>query len=416
MTKKLLAALLAALMALSLAACEEEVGRDDGETPLLEDVDTSVFQKNLHQSGTGDLDGICETKEGFYLNCDLGPGLKFRLYYLDKTTQRVTVLCGKPDCGHTDPDACNALVDAMGLWTDGARLFYAKAGTGGKRVYSEALNGTERREVMDLGAAAYDRPIYHRGEVYFVSGGVIYAVELGGDLKDARRIWGRDYNAEAPTGGYGAYDPAMPHYTLWADGDLLYFMVNVTQEDGTQKDTLFSCPLEVGEAKKVWETPDKETVGEWETTGVSVSQWYVANESIYFYLSGGDFWRSDLSTGETVKLADTSEKTLYGSAVFSDSCLCLLNDRPMANPFDGTLMVGVPLHEGGDTVLVYDLEGTLLKELSLESLGPVNGFSLLWCDDETLYFNANAGRDPSTSTLCSLDLATGEIQQIYNWQ
>ncbi len=308
-------------------------------------------------------------------------------------------------------------MDATALWTDGTRLYYVRSERdGGKRVYSEALNGSERREVMDLGAAAYDRPIYHRGEVYFVSGGVIYAVKPGGDLEDARRIWGRDYASEAPAGGYGAYDPSEPHYTLWADGDALYFMVNVPQDDGTQKDTLFSCPLDGGEAKKVWQTPDKEDVGEWETTGVSVSQWYVTNGSIYFYLSGGDFWRSDLATGETVKLADTSEKTLYGSAVFSDSCLCLLNDRPLSNPFDGALMVGVPLHEGGDTVLVYDLEGTLLKELSLKTLGPVNGFSLLFCDGKSLYFNAAAGPDPSTTTLCSLNLATGAITQIYTWQ
>ncbi len=413
MKKRLFNALLASLLLLSLVSCD----KGGGETLPLEDVDTSVFQKNLHQSQCGDLDGICETKEGYYFNCDLGPGLKFRLYYLDKAAQKVTVLCAKPDCDHQDPDTCNALVDALCLWTDGARLYYAQTVKGaGKRVYAEALNGTERREVMSLGEAAYDRPIYHRGEVFFVFGGVIYAVKPGGNLKDARRIWGRDSASEATGGGYAAYDPTTPHYTLWADGDTLYFMVNVPQKDGAQKDTLFSCPLEVGEAKKVWETPDKEDVGAWETTGVSVSQWYVTDGAIYFYLSGGDFWRSDLTTGETVKLADTSDKTLYGSAVFSDDFLCLLNDRPLTDPFDGTLMVGVPLHEGGDTVFVYDLEGALLRELSLkplmEKLGPVNAFTLLFCDGDTLYFNATAGH----KVLCSVNIATGEITEIYNWQ
>lgn len=445
MKRELPAALLAALLALALAGCGREgtklptgpAGGEDlrdpslasrgGETPPWEDVDTSAFQKNMHQSRNGDLRDICETREGYYLNCDLGPGLKFRLYYLDKATQRVAVLCGKPDCGHSDPDACDALVDALGLWTDGERLYYTRSERGGgKRVFSEALNGTGRREVMDLGAAAYDRPIFHRGEVYFVSGGVLYAVKPGGDLTDARRIWGRDYTSDGPTGGYGAYDPSEPHYTLWADGDALYFMVNVPQEDGTQRDTLFSCPLEGGEAERVWATPDREDVGEWETTGVSVSQWYVANGSIYFYLSGGDFWKTDLTTGETVKLADTHEKTQYGSAVFSDDYLCLLNDRPMANPFDGTLLVGVPLHEGGDTVFVYDLEGTLLRELSLEKLGPVNGFTLLLCDGENLYFNVDAGHmsDPvngvsqkvQNNILCCVNIDTGEITEIYNWQ
>ncbi len=427
--KRLFAALLASLLTLSLAACNKGGGREVN-IPANQNV-SDDFQKNMHQSQSGDLDGICETREGFYFNCDLGPGLKFRLYYLDKAAQKVTVLCAKPDCGHTGPDTCNALVDAMGLWTDGARLYYAQTVKGaGKRVYSEELNGTGRREVMSLGEAAYDRPICHRGEVYFVSGGNLYAVKLGGDLKDARRIWGRDNASETPDVGYAAYDPDEPHYTLWADGDTLYFMVNVTGEDGTQKDTLFSCPLDGGEAKNVWETPDKETVGEWETTGVLVSQWYIADGTIYFYLSGGDFWRSDLATGETVKLADTHKKALYGSAIFSDNFLCLLNDRPMTNPFDGTLMAGVSFHEGGDTVFVYDLEGTLLKELSLnplmEKLGNINGFTLLFCDGDNLYFNVDAGhmseeingvsQKVQNNILCRVNIGTGEIQQIYNWQ
>lgn len=426
MKKRLFNALLASLLLLSLTSCD----RGGGETLPLEDVDTSVFQKNMHQSQSGDLDGICETREGFYFNCDLGPGLKFRLYYMDKTTQKVTVLCGKPDCGHLE-DTCDALVDALCLWTDGARLYYAQTVKGaGKRVYAEALNGTGRREVMSLGEAAYDRPIYHRGEVYFVSNGIIYAVRLGGDLKDARRIWGSETTSEDAGGGYAAYDPTEPHYTLWADGDTLYFMVNVTRENGAQKDTLFSCPLDGGEAEQVWETPDKETVGEWETTGVRVSQWYVTNGTIYFYLSGGDFWKTDLATGETVKLADTHEKALYGSAVFSDNFMCLLNDTPMTNPFDGTLMVGVPLHEGGDTVFVYDLEGALLKELSLKplmkKLGNVNGFTLLFCDRGNLYFNVDAGhmseeingvsQKVQNNILCCVNIDTGRITEIYNWQ
>ncbi len=423
--KRPLAALLAALLPLTLAACQKG-GLDIPAAQTVSD----EFQKNMHQSRGGDLDGICETQEGFYFNCDLGPGLKFRLYYMDKATGRVTVLCARPDCGHSDPDTCGALVDVLGLWTDGARLYYVRAERGGeKRVFSQTMSGTERREVMDLGKAAYDRPIYHRGEVYFVLNGSLYAVTLGGDPGDARLIYGRDSAAGTPDGGYAAYDPAQPHYTLWADGDTLYFMVNVTRQDGTQRDTLFSCPLSGGEAEQVWETPGKETVGEWETTGVSVSQWYVTNGFIYFYLSGGDFWKSDLTTGETVKLADTTDKTLYGSAVFSDDRLCLLNDRPLSNPFDGTLMVGAPFHQGGDTVYVYDLEGALLKELSLgpltERRGTVNGFTLLFCDRENLYFNMDAGRmsekngvsgKEQNNVLCRVNIDTGQITEIYSWQ
>ncbi len=441
------AALLAAVLALLLSACYEKAGVSaGGEGAGFRQVDESLFQKHLRQSGSADIDDICETDAGFYFISDLGPGLKFRLYYMDRASKRVTVLCAKPDCDHTD-GTCNAMIDGFCLWTDGEKLYFARsehAGEGsewrdlGKRVYSEELDGTGRREVMSLELApvngralsSFDRPAYHKGTLYFVYNGAVYAVPLDGDIEDARRIWGEDYSDGASSGGYSAVDPEEPHYELWADGDFIYFMVNVTQPDGTQKDTLFAYNTADKRAYQVWQTPDAEEVGTWETTGVSVSRWYVLDGTIYFYLSGGDFWRSDLETGETVRLADTHEKTLYGTAVFSDDYMCLLNDHPIINLATGEYWLGVGLHEGGDTVFVYTLDGELTGELPLDSLsarlGKINGYSLLFCDGENVYFNADAGymSEPvngashklQNNLLCCVNIKSGEITEIYNWQ
>ena len=182
-------------------------------------------------------------------------------------------------------------------------------------------------------------------------------------MKNARKIWGEEVQSD----GSMYYDPNALHYTLWADADTVYFMVNLEQPDGTYKDTLFAYDTAGQAVQQVWETPDAADVGNWETAGVSVSQWYVLDGFIYFYLSGGDFWRTDLETGETEKLAAVSAKTLSGSAVFSDDYLCVLNDAPhtdvgLTDPSDGTGGIG------GDTFFIYDLEGNLVRKLSVSHL------------------------------------------------
>ncbi len=300
-------------------------------------------------------------------------------YYLEKETKKATILCSNPECAHSGR-TCNAWLNAASLCLyDGALYFQdgdrirenGQSVDYGDRLYRVDTDGTNRVAVQalelvpggDALATTHKEPLLHRGTSYFAYSGVLYSLPLGGDVKNARKIWGEEVQSD----GSMYYDPNALHYTLWADGDTVYFMVNLEQPDGTYKDTLFAYDTAGQAVQQVWETPDAADVGNWETAGVSVSQWYVLDGFIYFYLSGGDFWRTDLETGETEKLAAVSAKTLSGSAVFSDDYLCVLNDAPhtdvgLTDPSDGTGGIG------GDTFFIYDLEGNLVRKLSVSHL------------------------------------------------
>ena len=316
-TKRLLTALLAALLTLALVACNKN---DTGANIPASQSGSDDFQKNLHQT---DEMYFLETDTGYYV----GYGY---LYYIDKETMKMTIVCGKPECDHTDTDTCNAYILADSLLTVGDKIYYTNLtfsnGQGEKLVQAVKLDATDRETVQELkfketssSSSSYDKAICHRGYIYYVSDDILYRVALGGKKDSAEAIWGPENAGTTQShGGLVDFNPNAIRYTLWAEGDALYFMANVQTPDGTYKDVLFQCDLTDLSVKQVWATPDKDEVGEWETTGVSVSQWYVTNGYIYFYLSGGDMWRTELSSGKTEKLADTHKQTQYGSAVFSD--------------------------------------------------------------------------------------------------
>ncbi len=432
--KQFLAALLAALLTFSLTACNKGGGEVDIPANQTASED---FQKNMHQSLVRNIAYACETDEGIYFQWEA------YVYYLEKASKKVTVLCGKPDCVHWGDD-CNARLQARGLWVYDGRLYYSNRNyveengayvNRGNRIYSVKPDGTDRRVVQALdfvpgGNTETSRtdPILHRGVTYFTYSGVLYALPLGGNIEDAERIWGEE--SEDP-GMF--FNTTAPHYTLWADGDTIYFMVNVGQPAGTDKDTLYCFNAAAKEVEEIWKTPDADEVGQWETTGVSVSQWYVMGGYIYFYLSGNDFWRASLETGETEKLADTHEKTEYGNAVFSDDYLCLLNDTPRTAATVG--YDDLTGYTGGDTLYIYGLDGGFVKELSLKSLYEeyenLNHIQLAFCSGDDVYFLANAtaygqsgnaengwtggGQAVRNEILCCVNIKTEEITQIYNW-
>ena len=435
--KKRMAALLAAVTALSLAGC--------GKGGIIASDDD--FQKNMHQSNTDEMDTVCETEDGFYFRLDELTG--GHLYHLDKATGQVTILCAKPECAHND-ETCNADIGAWQLWTTGGRLYYTyhdyreeKGGVTnyGLRLHSAASDGTDRKVVQELqfepsGDASpwMPQPILHRGVVYFPYSGVLYAVPLGGDIhKDAEAIWGQaNEEGTVDAGGVPVINTSYLSYTLWADGDLVYFMVDPPQADGTYKDVLFSYDTNTKEVKEVWRTPDAADVGEWASTGVSVSQWYVLDGYIYFYLSGGDFWRSSLENGGYEKLADTHEKAAYGSAVFSDDYLCVLNDAPDPKYAGATAtfsITGGMDYVGGDAIYVYGLDGKFVKEISLkplyEQLDTLTHCELAFCDGDGVYFVADAStwseRVNGASHiipdyfLYRADIKTGEVTKLCNW-
>ena len=141
--------------------------------------------------------------------------------------------------------------------------------------------------------------------------------------------------------------------------------------------------------------------------------------TIYFYLAGNGLWRSSLTGGETELLADTGDTAEYGTALFSDDYMCLLNDLPGEHNEN----------EGGDSFYIYGLDGTLQRELPLTALfnavDGITGFSPLFLSENEIYFVADAGSwgeikngiqyEDKMDILCSMSIDTGEIIQIYNW-
>ena len=428
--KRLLAALLAALLTLSLAACQKNGG---GEVDIpANQTGTGDFQKNMHQSVSPKLQFACETEDGIYFQ------VKSFAYYIDKATKNATILCGKPDCPH-EGKTCNARFYCQSLWAFDSKLYFTNdsyieengsAVNYGNRIYRVDLDGTNRKAIQNLefspgGDISNDptEPILHKGITYFTYSGILYALPLGGDIEDAEEIWGEKIEDD----GSHVVDPNEMTYTLWADEDTIYFMVNLTRPNGTMKDTLFAYDTVTKDVAQVWQTPDADQVGQWETTGVSVSQWYIMDGTIYFYLSGGGFWKTDLTSHETVKLADTQEKTQYGTAIFSDEHLCILNDTPQALGWDNN--IDFTGYTGGDTLYIYGMDGEFQKELSLKSLyeeiNGVNHIQLSFFSGDDIYFIVDATTmtgeagvgfaHHSSLILCCVNIGSGEITQIYNW-
>ena len=92
--------------------------------------------------------------------------LQYFIKYVDKATGIAGPLCGKPECKHDGKD-CNAYTSYMGaecIFVDSGRLYWLgyadELGDSDRILYSEALDGTDRREV-----ARYD------GELFKSQGG-----------------------------------------------------------------------------------------------------------------------------------------------------------------------------------------------------------------------------------------------------
>lgn len=432
MIKKMLTAVLAVLMTISLSACGGNTGNTKLPVPQ-SGGSSSEFQKNMAGSNSSEIENLCETEKGYYLQYDAF------IYYVDKESKTATVLCNKPECSHSD-DHCNAWTNGHSLSAFKGKLYFnnmdyalenGKYKNYGEVLYSMELDGTKHDMTQALeftvnGNSMQNivKPIIHRGIVYFAYNGILYGVPLGEDIKNAVKIFGDE--TKEITGGITVVNPNALQYKLWADGDVVYFMLNLQQPDKTYKDTLFSYQPESGEVRECWKTPDKKEVGAWEKSGVSPSAWYIKDGYLYFYLSGNDLWRADLATGKNERLAKTSEKTKYGSVVFSNQYMCLLNDTP-GNQFD--LIGNSQSYTGGDILYVYGLDGSFIKEVSLKDLYQKNSkiehCSLLFCSGKDIYFlvDATTWNDPidgiaSPNTnliLCCADIESGELKQVYGW-
>lgn len=428
MMKRLLTATLAVILTLSLAACGDN---NSANLPSVSTGDNNVlgtdFQKNMNQSTSYRFYNLCETEEGYYFE------FSGMVYFVDKANGASTILCGKPDCLHTD-NSCNAFINARFLTYYNGKLYYSNSDSvlengsyedKGEQLYSMNLDGTSHNAVQAFdftpngdSSNYLTAPIVHRGNTYFCYSGKLYVAKLGSDIENATLIYGE----ELVDDGTMVVNPNELYYELWADGDIVYFMAkNVKQSDGTYKDTLFSYDPQTNNTEKVWQVPDKSEVGTWDTTGVSVSQWYVSNGHIYFYLSGNDIWYTELSTGETNKLVDLDIDA--GVASFSSEYIVLISKE----------VVGVDLINGGsalsagDTIYIYGYDGKLVKEISLkkiyEECSDVDDCSILWVDDGKIYVQASGSvpqpdknYDLQTELIYCADIESGSIDEaVWSW-
>lgn len=421
--KKLISCLLYIQICMFLGSCKDNA----------QPADSFEFQKNMHQSTSKDIPYLCETENGYYFQYDAFA------YYIDKKSKKATVLCAKPECNHND-NSCNAWIYCSGLSYFKGKVYFVnrdyvlkngKYTDYGILLYSMEQDGTSHDIVQSLEftpggdtSQHITAPIIYKGKVYFVYSGVLYCVSLGENIVKAEKIYGEE--VKSTSGAFQLMNPDAVRYTLWADQNDMYFMVNIKQTNGTYKDTLFSYDPESKELKQRWQVPDASVVGEWQTTGVSVSQWYLTNGFLYFYLSGGDFWRVDLNTGVNEKMAETSRMTKYGTAIFSDQYMCLLND----GPGDGiNLINNSKVYTGGDLIYVYGLDGTLRKEISLKELYDKNSkiehCEMISISENDIYFLVDATTwnkpiggisSPDVNLiLCCADIETGEITEVYSW-
>lgn len=113
--KKLLALLLAGVMAFSLAACGDK-GSGGGKLPSPNTTgDDSALANDFQKHSDGgiykDYNRICETESGYYFTQSVF------LYYMEKETKAITPLCTKPNCKHNYDDAkiCTAYAKRLSL-------------------------------------------------------------------------------------------------------------------------------------------------------------------------------------------------------------------------------------------------------------------------------------------------------------
>ena len=393
--KKLLVTLLAGAMLFSLAACGDN-GTGGGKLPPAQSGGngsalSTDFQQHMKTADWFKLGPMCETETGWYFQYN---GL---LYYIDKESVKTTVLCGKPDCKHADP-TCNAWVNTSSLNYSDGKVFFDNSdndngASGLMTLFSMNTDGTSRKDVQALQQQKQSdwkpcEAIVHRGVVYFNYAGAVYMAPLGSDVSKATKLYGEVKNKESGTvdNGDGIY------WKFSAEGDKIYFMGNINQKDGTQKDTLFCYDTTSKEFKQVWQIPDASEVGKWETTGVSLIRtgtypcgWYIKDGSLYFYLPGNDLWRNDLNGGKNERVAAVGEKIPEsGFAIFNDDNIFIVNDYPdyLESLFDRD-------KTKADTIFMYDYDGNLLKEFSLKDLEKhlksVSNIQMLWASEGKLF-------------------------------
>ncbi len=161
MYKKLLLAFFIIVLSCLLSSCGTPA---EADTSLLLDdkFDTAEFLPEYDfRNEFGKWREMCESEQAYYFSLIDNP----YLYYYDKESGISGVLCGKPDCDHSNV-SCNAyLAGGSGLALYDGYLYWTQAPS---TLFRMKLDGTERETFQSLQGGLSSSVWLHRGYIYSI--------------------------------------------------------------------------------------------------------------------------------------------------------------------------------------------------------------------------------------------------------
>ena len=363
-------------------------------------IDTTGFQKEMNVQHPFRLSAVCKTEVGYYFDNE---GL---LYFLDRTTGNVTIVCGRPECSHTDND-CNAWVNTPMLSFYQGKLYYVNADAKSDSMYtlySVEPDGTNHTKIQRLQhefapwRTVLGDPILTNGNLFFLEGDTqIYTVKLGEDVSKAVLVFEDDMSHKLES-----------KWQFWVDGSNVYAMNHILDDTGYNQDILYRLGATQSETREIWRSTEI-------TKSVSDASWYITNGHLYYYFSGSDLWDIALETGDIKKMIALADTVKSATALFTDSYFILLDDQP-----DSKWGIQSGWREGGKKITVYDYSGNLLGEVSLSSIfekySDAVQCSPVFADGSCVYVLVYRGAYMSTSNLLyQIDWEKGSVYEVTNW-
>ena len=191
----------------------------------------------------------------------------------------------------------------------------------------------------------------------------------------------------------------------------MYAANHLLNTAGEYQEVLYQLGTDEKSTKEIWRSSERQIPEQTD----SFSSWYISGGQFYYYASGNDLWQIDLTSGEEQKLIALDGVWESGTAVFSESLIVLLNDKPDAQwgPQSG-------YRAGGDTIKIYDYAGKLLNEISLqpvyEKYADTAHCTMVFADESSIYLLAYRGMEHSVSSvLYQISQKDGELYEVEGW-
>lgn len=330
-----------------------------------------------------------ETAEGSYYYNPLMENRK--VYFSETGAHTFYLLCGKPDCNHSDEN-CNAFIDyAVGFYGDKLYSVVNVDDEFGGYFQLVCMNkdGTNHKQITRLEEPTYaDGSSGGRFDWYFHGGYLFYTIVpvIAGEAASC-------YKVKLETGEITRlFEESLDKYTYLSrdcifSGDCLYL---AGSDERTEAVTMYQGNLETNEWKPLMD---------WDYYGYYRPS--VFEDTMYYYKKGIGLCEYDLASGEeTLKL-----ETTFGIAqVTYDS------GHIYVCATDSDWDCGVDPDDWEYAFYVYDRNYQLLDEMPLEKIGIARPI-FQYVASDAIYFSAmNSGKithyiDPQT-------IGTGKMELI----